>query len=281
MRVIESCAQCLFDKQRNLSDDKEFLREVKEIIDNRDENDTAPYLIYLFKQVYERRFDKRELYADIKRKYNDFVLAMEDKIRSKIERAEDPLVEALVYARIGNYIDFGAMNNVDDDTFLALFDKAGVTERDKKHMESFFRQCKDAKRFLLITDNCGEIVLDKLFLEQMKERYPKLDITVLVRGDEVLNDATIEDAEYVGLDKVTRVISNGNPVAGTIYNMLTDEAKEAMDNSDVILAKGQGNYESLYNQGRHIFYSFLCKCELFINRFEVPEFTGIFVEEME
>ena len=99
------------------------------------------------------------------------------------------------------------------------------------------------------------------------------------RAFEALNDATKEDAEYVGIDNFARVISNGLPIAGTVYDMLPDNAKEAMDQADVILAKGQGNYESLCKQGRYIFYSFLCKCELFTSKFHVPILTGIFVEE--
>ena len=101
----------------------------------------------------------------------------------------------------------------------------------------------------------------------------------MVRGGEVLNDATMEDAEYVGLTQTARVISSGSAAAGTIYSMLSAEARQALDSADVILAKGQGNYESLSHQGRHIFYSFLCKCELFTERFSVPPLTGMLVEE--
>ena len=103
----------------------------------------------------------------------------------------------------------------------------------------------------------------------------------MVRGAEVLNDATLEDAKYVGLDETGRIITNGDAVAGTVYELLSDEAKEALDSADLILAKGQGNYESLCRQGRHIFYSFLCKCDLFMARFDVPRLTGIFTEEFE
>ncbi|MBQ3375243.1 MAG: DUF89 family protein [Erysipelotrichaceae bacterium] len=237
-------------------------------------------MVYLFNQAYEKRFGKRASYREVKKKYNDLVLSMEEFIREKIELADDPLSESLVYARIGNYIDFGAMNHVDEQTFLSLFDDVGVHQRDSAAVESFVRQCSEAHKFLLLTDNCGEIVLDKLFIEQLKKRFPHLQVTVMVRGREVLNDATLEDAEYVGLDKVANVIDNGDAVAGTIYEMLSDQARDELDNADVILAKGQGNYESLCRQGRHIFYSFLCKCELFMERFHVPQFTGIFVEEL-
>ena len=279
MRIIESCAECLYDKQQHLTDNEEYLKEIKAIIDNRGENDTSPYLVYLFGQIHEKYFGKRASYKDVKKKYNDLVLSLEDDIRRKIEESDNPLETALAYARVGNYIDFGAMNSVDEDTFLSLIEGVEVHDRDKETIESFVKQLGEAKTFLLITDNCGEIVLDKLFIEQLKKRFPQLDVSILVRGGEVLNDATLKDAEYVGIDGLARIISNGNPVAGTVYDMLSDEAKDVLDHSDVILAKGQGNYESLCRQGRHIFYSFLCKCELFTSRFQVPKLTGIFTEE--
>lgn len=281
MRITESCAQCLYDKQKHLTDNEEYLAEIRHLLDRRKKNDTSPYMVYLFNQVYEKYFGKHASYKDIKKKYNDLVLSIEDTIRDKIDCSENSIAMALVYARIGNYIDFGAMNNVDEEMFLSLFDNATLQDRDREVTEAFIKQCKNAHNFLLITDNCGEIVLDKLFLEQLHKSFPKLKINVLVRGGEVLNDATEEDAKYVGIDKVGEVISNGLPIAGTIYELLPAAAKAIMDNADVILAKGQGNYESLCGKGKHIFYSFLCKCELFTNRFHVPKLTGIFMEELE
>ena len=98
-------------------------------------------------------------------------------------------------------------------------------------------------------------------------------------GGEVLNDATVTDALYTGIDRIADIISNGLPIAGTVYELLPDAARESFDAADVILAKGQGNYESLRDQGFHIFYSFLCKCSLFTDRFQVPAMTGMFIEE--
>ena len=279
MRVIESCAECLFDKQQRLTEDPDYLREIREIIENRAENDSAPYLVYLFGRVYEKHFGPRKPYAEIKRKYNDLVLAEENTIREKIETSEDPLRTAFAYARVGNYIDFGAMNQVDEKVFLDLLAQSGPEERDDAVMESFLRQCGSAKQFLLVADNCGEIVLDKLFIEQLKKRFPQLEAAVMVRGGEVLNDATEEDALYSGIDRIARIISSGNTVAGTVWEMLSGEAKKALDTADVVLAKGQGNYETMSGEGRHAFYSFLCKCDLFTGRFSVPRLTGMLVEE--
>ena len=281
MKIIESCARCLFDKQKKRSSDPEFLSEIRSLLDNRDENDTAPYLVYLFNEAYKKRFGELKDYKAVKRQYNDLVLSMESGLREKIEAAEDPLSRALLYARIGNYIDFGAMNDVNEETFMALFDEAQLSERDRTVVRSFRRQCRQGKRFLLIADNCGEIVLDRLFLEQLRKEFPNLETVVLVRGSDVLNDATAEDAMYAGIDREAKILSNGNGAAGTIYEMLSEEAKKALDGSDLILSKGQGNYESLCGQGRHIFYSFLCKCDLFTGRFGVPKLTGIFTEENE
>ena len=279
MRINENCAGCLYDKQKQVTDDPAYLDEVRAIIENRREEDTSPYLVYLFGQAYERRYGKRASYKDIKSRFNDLVLSMEDGIRNLIEADEDPLTAAMVYARIGNYIDYGAMDHVDEETFLSLFQNVEVRDQDRAAMASMTRQCAEAEHFLLIADNCGEIVLDKLFLEQLKKRFPHLKITVLVRGGEVLNDATEEDALYAGVQQVAGFVSNGTTVSGTVYEMISEEARHLLDTADVILAKGQGNYESLCRQGRHIFYSFLCKCDLFTGRFQVPKLTGILVEE--
>lgn len=290
MRIIDSCAKCLYDRQlarANMQEDKEraqeYLAYVKTLLDERTENDCAPYLVSLFNDRFSQCFGGTLSYTQIKREYNDLVLSMEQEIEARIEtsgdNSKDRLKQAMVYARVGNYIDFGAMNQVDKDTFLSLFDGAKSRQQDEDTFELFYKECSQAERFLLIADNCGEIVLDKILLKYLKSCFPDMDMQVMVRGQEVLNDATKEDAEYSGIDQLAEIIENGTAVAGTIYDMITPEARLAIDAADVILAKGQGNFESMAGQGRHIFYSFLCKCELFTNRFQVPRLTGIFVSE--
>ena len=279
MRISESCAKCLYDRQADKTDNKAYLAEIKGLLDNRKENDTSPYLVYLFNQLHVKYFGQGVDYKDVKKQYNDLVLGMEEQLRREIREAEDPLEKAIIMARIGNYIDFGAMNHVDQNEFLTLFHDTVMREDDKETYRSFLKECESAKHFLLICDNCGEIVLDKLMIEQLKLRFPHLSVKTMVRGGEVLNDATVEDAMYAGLDQVAILVSNGEAIAGTIYDMLPQSAKDVMDEADVILAKGQGNYESMAGQGRHVFYEFLCKCDLFTRRFEVPRLTGMFVEE--
>ena len=279
MRISPSCAVCLYDKQAHLSDDPVYLGKIKDMLDNRSPEDTTPYMVYRFGLLFEERFGKQPSYEKVKKQYNDLVISMENGLRKKIEEAADPVKMSLVYARIGNYIDFGALNDVNEETFLSLFDDIQLNEAELKTMDSFLEQCQKAKSFLLITDNCGEIVCDKLFVEQLHKRFPELHIHVMVRGGEALNDATLKDALYIGMDQVAELCSNGKALAGTIYEFLSEEAKQVLDTSDVILAKGQANYESLSGQGRHIFYSFLCKCDYFVRKFNVPKLSGMFIEE--
>lgn len=257
------------------------MAEIREIIDNRDKEATAPYLVYRFNQTYRKYFGKTASYEDVKKQYNDLVMSMEDALRERIDQSDDPLLTAFSYSRAGNYIDFGAIRNVDENTFLSLLERDDLSAHDLQTFESFTAECAAAKSLLLLADNCGEIVLDNLFLEKLRQQYPQMKLSVLVRGGEVLNDATVEDALYAGIDRVAEIISSGVAVSGTVYDMISDEAKNALDSADVILSKGQGNYEALSGQGRHIFYSFLCKCERFTDSFQVPSLTGMFVEETE
>ena len=278
MNIPDSCAKCIYDKQRAVSDHPGFLADVKTLLDHRADSDTSPVLVYRIGRLQERYFGKRRSYADVKKQYNDLALSTEGLVREKILSSKDPIAAAIAYSRVGNYIDFGAMNHVSEDTFLELLGKPELEERDQPAYASFLSECNRGKTFLLLADNCGEIVYDRILMELLHARFPQLHFTVMVRGGEVLNDATVEDALYTGIGKVADIVSNGEAIAGTVYGMMPQDAKDALDHADVILSKGQGNYESLSVSGRHIFYSFLCKCDLFINRFQVPKLTGMFVE---
>lgn len=288
MRLNSMCMRCLFDKQQariEKYEDEEkktaYMKEVAKLIGECDDETTSAYLVYLFNQVYRRYFGEIQDYSEIKKEYNAFVLEMEDALYGDILKAKDPLAQAIVCARIGNYIDFGALQHVEKKVFLELFRDEEKNRLDKETYEAFLQDCRNGKKFLLLADNCGEIVLDKLFLKELRKRFPHLEIAVMVRGEDVLNDATMEDAEAVGICDVAKVIPNGNGVAGTQENMLNAEAREALEQADVILAKGQANFESLNGCGRNIYYSFLCKCDWFAGRFHVEKNTGMFIRERE
>lgn len=282
MRIIKSCEDCLYERQINIAESiadpamrASYISAVRNILDNRSVEDSSPYIVSLFRKLQAEYGIPSDIFP--KDKYNRLILDNEERIAEIINASVDPLYTAMLYSRIGNYIDFGAMNTVDDDILMKLIDEASRNTLDENVYRSFLKDCSGAESFLLLCDNCGEIVFDKLMIMKLKERFPKLTVTVMVRGENVLNDATMEDAIQSGITAVSKVITNGTAIAGTVYSMLPSEAKEAFDNADVILSKGQGNYESLADCGRSVYYLFLCKCDLFISRFNVPKLTGMFV----
>ena len=210
----------------------------------------------------------------------DFVAT--EGLFDRIMNTSDPLRAALGYAMTGNFIDFGAMDSVDEGKLQALLSESPTrVVSDLPAYVSLRADLSSAHRLAFLTDNCGEIVMDKLLVETLRHLYPDLQITVMVRGGQVLNDATMEDALQVGFDRLpgVTVIGNGDRLAGTDLTRISPEARAAILEADLVIAKGQGNYETLQGSGLNIYYAFLCKCQFFANRFGVPVYTGMLVRE--
>ena len=286
MRLNSYCIRCLLDRQQErigkFTDEEKktaYMKKVAGIVGDSGDDDAAPLLVYRFNQVYQEFFGEALDYSKEKEEYNSYVMALEDRLYQEVQEASDPLAMSIIYARIGNYIDFGAMQHVEKEQFLKLFHDQEKNVLAEDTYQQFLKECEEGKNFVLLTDNCGEIVLDKLFVQELKKRFPHLDVTAMVRGEEVLNDATLEDAEKIGLLAVANVVDNGNGIAGTVERFLSKEALEVLDRADVILGKGQANFETMNGCGRNIYYSFLCKCNWFSKRFNVPKYTGLFLRE--
>ena len=133
------------------------------------------------------------------------------------------------------------------------------------------------RQLLYLTDNAGEIGFDRVFAEAIQQAYPNLEITFCVRGFVTQNDATREDAAAVGLP--FPVIDNGNRVAGTQMDLLSPQAKQALEQADVVLAKGMGNAETLLGCGYNVYYAFLVKCPRFVQIFNKPMFTPMLIRD--
>ena len=109
--------------------------------------------------------------------------------------------------------------------------------------------------------------------------YPRLDIAVIVRGQEVLNDATMKDAKEVGLTEIVKVIGNGSAIAGNSLGYISAEAEELIRTADVVISKGQGNFETMFGEGLNAYFIFMCKCEMFVERFGLTQFSSVFLNE--
>ncbi len=280
------CMQCYLrrniDLARTLGSEAEaadFARDIMRLLLDAPKDAPSPYLGPEVADLLLARYGLEiDRYRQEKIDSNRFVLAHMEEIRSRVRRAEDPLYAGLQYAILGNYLDFSALQGqVEFGTLEAMLDKGEEMALDKDCFREFCRELETGKELLYLTDNAGEIGFDRIFAEEIARRYPHLTITFCVRGDIAANDATREDAAVVGLS--FPVIDNGNRVAGTVPELLGEEARQAMERADVILAKGMGNAETLYGCGKNIYYAFLVKCQRFVTLFQKPLMTPMFLKE--
>lgn len=209
---------------------------------------------------------------------NRFVLERLDQIRDRVRSAPDPVYAGLQFSILGNYLDFGALQGqVSFEALEDMLNKGLELELDRAVYDDLCRDLEGAKTLLYLTDNAGEIGFDRIFAEEIARRYPHLAITFCVRGQITQNDAIREDAAAVGIP--FPVIDNGNRVAGTQLDQLSEEADTALNTADVVIAKGMGNTETMFGCGLNVYYAFLIKCQRFVTVFGQPMFTPMLVKE--
>lgn len=285
-RLHHECISCLtrvhlekYPKDVTAEEKVEYMQRVLKVLAEAPHRYGAPVIVRTINEIQEEMFGMKQDYAKIKKYYNEVMLGYEGYVQERLNLSEDALKTGIQYAMIGNYIDFGARINVNEEQLTEMLKDNDRFVIDEKQYKEFTEDLEAAGKLVYITDNCGEIVMDKLLIKEIQKKYPGLEVTVMVRGAEVINDATMEDAAQVGLTQMVRVISNGTDIAGTWLEELSAEAKEILDEADVIISKGQGNFETLRKCGKNIYYIFLCKCDLFANTFQVPKLTGMLINE--
>lgn len=281
------CVDCLLSRElktlRNMDDKKKARECALEILDffsKVDRSEVPPYISAGIKQIHYKYFGCEDKYADIKRESNDYVMSIYPKVRKIINESDDPLLTALKFARIGNYIDYSALGDtVNDSELCSLISSAPKTTIDPVEYSNLKHDLTTAKSLTYVSDNAGEIAFDRLVIEILMAQYPDVEITLLVRGGPIVNDATKADADQVGLTDLVHVVGTTLPLAGVHLKSERPEVLALFENSDIILTKGQGNFETLSGCGKNIYYVFLCKCDMFTEMFNVPKLTGMFINE--
>ena len=210
-------------------------------------------------------------YGDIKKTFNAQMLSIFSKLYKSLKKDPLRLQKAIHLAVEGNIIDFGAKHVFSEESAI---EKLTATEKESfaiDDSEALISALYQGKRLLYIGDNCGEIVMDKLFIKLIKESNPQLEVTYGVRGRAVLNDVTMEDADQVGMADVAKIINNGTGALGMFWFKVSRAFEEAFQKADVIISKGQGNFESLSGlEDPRIYFLFMAKCETVANDLGVP-----------
>ncbi len=286
VRLKAECISCLTKKYMdkypaNATEEQkvEFSKRVLRLISEAPLTLSAPVLVHSINDIRREMFDYQDEFVEVKAHFNELMLEWEDEIASWIKASDEPLKLALQLAMTGNYIDFGAVKSVEEEYLSDALRNAGKRKVDEKTFAALQEDLAKAKQLVYLTDNCGEIVLDKFFIQTIQKLYPQLKITAIVRGGAVLNDAQLEDAKQIGLTELVTVLDNGNNIAGTWLEEVSEPAKERIEEADVILSKGQANFETLRGCEMNVYYIFLCKCEMFARQFGVEKFTGMLVNE--
>lgn len=281
-----TCLACHFGKNletaASLGDEKTaiaFARELMQMYLDAPDEVASPYfgpgVSDLFQKYYGLGEDR---YIQEKLDSNRFVMERFDAIQSRVQAQKDPVYAGLQFSILGNYLDFSALQGkVSFEKLDEMLDMGLAMELDRDCYARLCAQLESAKELLYLTDNAGEIAFDRIFAEEIQKKYPQLRITFCVRGGPALNDALREDAEAVGIS--FPVIDNGTRIGGTELSQISREARDAFMGADVIIAKGMGNNETLYGCGYNVYYAFLVKCQMFVERFGKPLMTPMLVAE--
>ena len=286
MIINEECKMCQIRRNIdkcpvNVTEEeiKKYQYRVNEIVKHSN-GLTTPQIAEKMDNLRHEIFGNLTDYTEIKEHYNRLMLDYFPYMKNNVNASENHLKMAIQYAMVGNYIDFGALENVNEIELKDKLDEAVNIHIDSNLLAVFYKDIVNANRLVYFTDNCGEIVTDKLLISALRDINPNLYISVIVRGKPVLNDATLEDAKYVHMEDVAqKVIGNGTGMPGNVIGAISQEAMNEVENADLLISKGQVNYEGLSGCGLNIYYFFLCKCEMFMRRFDVEQFTGIMTRE--
>ncbi len=237
---------------------EKILRKVIAELAKLDWQKSPPELARVVHAIVKKETKEKDPYKKVKKKYNDIALNLYSSLQDMVENSDKPLLTAVKLAIAGNVIDFGVKSNFDlNSTITEVLEKTLKINNYNELVQAL----KQAKSISYILDNTGEIVFDKLLLETISDKYKIDKIQFAVKGAPILNDATQDDAKYVGLDKFPNVefIKVNVGIEGSGLERWGEEFLEIVRKSDIIISKGQGNYEALSNQ-KNIFFLLMAKC---------------------
>lgn len=280
MKVEIDCIPCMFKQalsaSRKCADDLESLKRVQYELMRRLPSEsfdqTPAELSYVALKVVSDVLGCSDPFLDEKRKSNTAMLNLYPGLKRIVESSQDRLHTAVKIAAAGNVIDMGILHKYDVEKSIdRILDGSFRID----HFERLREDLASAGTILYIADNSGEIVADKLFLETLGRK----DVLVAVKERPMLNDATMEDVRQVGLDEVATPISNGSGMIGTVFRDCSEGFRKVFDAADVIISKGQANYECLDDVPKNIYFILTAKCPVVARALGIEEGDAVLKKE--
>ena len=264
MRIFLDCIPCFIrqalDSAKLVTDDEKIheqvVRETLRLAADLDMSQNPPAIGQQIHRLIRKLIDNDDPYYELKQQFNRLALKMCAELEERVRTSEDSLETAVRLAIAGNIIDLGVKTSIAESEIEKVIKDCLIVDFDKRQIEDFKNAANQAERILYLADNAGEIIFDTLLIEQL----PMEKVTVVVKGKPVINDATMEDAEFAGLTEKVKVIDNGSDAPGTILESCSEEFRQRFAQADLIIAKGQGNYETLNDIDKNIFFLLKAKC---------------------
>ncbi len=267
MQTYLECVPCFLrqalDASRMVVDDvavhERIVRETLGLVEKMPFDRSPPYMGQRIHRLLREASGNPDPYSEVKNKSNALALGLYPELKQRICSSDDRFVTAVLLAIAGNIIDFGCKSSLDDDEVHRAIESAlepGEVKSNSDSIDALRRAIERAEDILYLADNAGEIVFDRLLLEEM----PLDRTTLVVRGGPVINDATQQDADKAGLASLLAVMDNGSDVPGTILESCSESFRNRFRECDLVIAKGQGNYETLNNEEGNIFFLLKVKC---------------------
>ncbi len=267
MRTYLDCLPCLLSQAlkaaREATDDKivqrQVIDEVARMIPQLSLDLRPPEIAQQGYRLIYQIISNNDPFSKAKVEANQAALALYPRLKEVVADSEEPLLTACKLAIAGNVIDLGPnFLRIDIDSIM---ETALVSPLSINDYHEFRSSINNSRHILYLGDNAGEVVFDRVLIEELHQ-VKDLEIYFVVRERPIINDATRDDAIAAGIDKVARIISSGSDAPATILSQCSSEMLEYYHSADVMIAKGQGNYESLDGEAGNIFFMLRAKCPL-------------------
>jgi uncharacterized protein with ATP-grasp and redox domains len=274
MKTFLDCIPCFFrqalDAVRMITDDdtvhEQVVREVLALANELDLHQSPPAMARLIHRRIRQLTENADPYQTWKQTHNQFALGLYEEMKTAIRNSDNPLETAVRLAIAGNIIDLGVKSSITDGDIDKTLRHSLTEPFDPVMVEQLRNDVEKASDILYLTDNAGEIVFDRLLIEEL----PTEKITAAVKGYPVINDATMSDAVQTGLTDIVKVIDNGSDAPGTILETCSQDFVSRFQQADLVIAKGQGNYETLSDSSKNIYFILKAKCHVIASDLGCP-----------
>jgi uncharacterized protein with ATP-grasp and redox domains len=282
MKIQENCLPCIVNQaikvatMVGLEDKEQLLRKTFTYLSQVDfKTSSTPEVIGEIFVLLKKEIGNEDPYKETRVQYNKMFLEQIPDLEREINGVENPFIEAIKYAIIGNMIDFNPIHNLLLSDIETSFTRLKEEQLEINHSNLLIQEIGNAATILYLGDNCGEICLDKILIKKIKELNPSCQVFFGTRGEAVVNDSVEEDAYFVGIDDHATIISNGDSSMGTVLYRTSKRFQEIYKNADIVIAKGQANYECLSNENKNIYFLLMTKCSMIAMNIGVPEMKMI------